>query len=108
MDSEKPAYSDVETLGYSVSQRDAETLRRLGKKPVLKRNFGFMSVLGFATTITIAWETTLITIQYGLSNGGPGGLIYQFIFVWLGVMISFVVISELASMAPVSGGQYHW
>ena len=98
----------MEALGISVSERDRETLRRLGKRPVLKRNFGFVSVFGFASTILIAWETTLVLIQYGLSNGGLAGLVCQFIFIWLGVTISFVVISELASMAPVSGGQYHW
>ena len=44
----------------------------------------------------------------GANSGGPAGLVYQYIYIWLGVMLSFVVISELASMAPVSGGQYHW
>lgn len=92
----------------TVSERDREILLRLGKKPVLKRNFGFISIFGFASTILIAWETTLMTIQYGLENGGSGGLVYQFIYIWLGVMLTFVVVSELVSMAPVSGGQYHW
>jgi choline transport protein len=98
----------MDPLVLSIRERDRQTLRRLGKKPVLKRNFGFVSIFGFASTILIAWETTLITIQYGLNNGGPGGLVYQFIFIWFGVMLSFVIISELVSMAPVSGGQYHW
>lgn len=41
-------------------------------------------------------------------SGGPGGAVYSFIFAWTGTACSFVVISELASMAPTSGGQYHW
>ena len=32
------------------------------------------------------------------ASGGPGGLVYQYIFVWIGVMLSFTIISELASM----------
>ena len=98
----------MEPLGVSVADRDREILIRLGKKPVLKRNFGFISIFGFASVILIAWEGTLFTIQYGLNDGGPAGLVFEFVFIWLGVMISFINISELASMAPVSGGQYHW
>ncbi|KAI9704508.1 MAG: hypothetical protein M1820_005582 [Bogoriella megaspora] len=92
----------------SFSEADREVLLRLGKKPVLKRQFGFISILGFSSAITISWETILITMNFGLVNGGPGGMVFQLIYIWLGIMVSFTVISELASMAPISGGQYHW
>ena len=97
-----------EIITPTVSERDRDVLRRLGKKPVLKRNFGFLSILGFASTILIAWEAMLISLQYGLQNGGLAGAVYEFVYIWLGVMLTFVVVSELASMAPVSGGQYHY
>ena len=48
--------------------------------------------------ILISWETILETLKFGLKNGGPAGLIYQYIFVWFGIMMSFVIISEMASM----------
>ena len=38
-------------------------------------------------------------LQFGLPNGGPTGIIYQYLFVWLGVMVSFSTISEMASMS---------
>lgn len=44
----------------------------------------------------------------GLNNGGPGGLIYGFIFVWIGNLSVFSTLCELVSMAPTAGGQYHW
>lgn len=44
----------------------------------------------------------------GLANGGPGGLIYGFIFVWIGNISVFSTLCELVSIAPTSGGQYHW
>ena len=93
---------------HSISDRDREVLRRLGKKPVLKRQFGFFSILGLSSAITISWETVLITLNFGFINGGPGGMVLQLIYIWLGIMVSYAVISELASMAPVSSGQFHW
>lgn len=44
----------------------------------------------------------------GLANGGPGGLVYGFIFVWIGNLSVFSTLCELVSIAPTSGGQYHW
>lgn len=44
----------------------------------------------------------------GLANGGPAGLVYGFIFVWAGNLTVFSTLCELVSMAPTSGGQYHW
>ncbi|KAJ8061631.1 hypothetical protein OCU04_009438 [Sclerotinia nivalis] len=40
---------------------------------------------------------------------GPAGLIYGgFFLIWVGILSVFVVIGELASIAPTAGGQYHW
>lgn len=41
-------------------------------------------------------------------NGGPGGVIYTFIVIWVGTLSTFAALSELVSMAPTSAGQYHW
>lgn len=38
---------------------DDATLARLGKKSVLKRNFGFFTILGFSCTVLITWEAIL-------------------------------------------------
>ncbi|KAI0457282.1 putative GABA permease [Xylaria acuta] len=91
-----------------ISSHDDATLVRLGKKPVLRRNFGFMTILGFSCTVLITWEGSLTTILSGLQNGGPSGLLYGFIVVWAGTLSVFATLSELVSMAPTSGGQYHW
>lgn len=40
--------------------RDDIALARLGKKPVLKRNFGFLTILGFSCTVLITWEGSLL------------------------------------------------
>ncbi|KAH7564239.1 hypothetical protein BM1_01286 [Bipolaris maydis] len=90
---------DVVSTG-STDKQDDLALARLGKKAVLKRRFGFLSILGFSCTVLITWEASLV--------GGPAGVIYGYIVVWAGTVSVFIVLSELVSMAPTSGGQYHW
>ena len=78
------------------------------RAPVLKRNFGFMAILGFSCTVLITWEATLITFETSIKNGGPAGMIYNYIWIWAGTASIFASLCELASMAPVAGGQYYW
>ncbi|CAL00903.1 uncharacterized amino-acid permease C15C4.04c [Aspergillus awamori] len=92
----------------SEDARDNLALARLGKKPVLKRNFGILSIIGLSCTILGTWEGILSTFTIPLENGGSAGAVYSFIFAWTGTACCFVLLSEMASMAPTSGGQYHW
>ncbi|OCK81437.1 amino acid transporter [Lepidopterella palustris CBS 459.81] len=96
------------SLERSRSDIDDQELTRLGKKPVLKRNFGFMSMLAFACTVMITWEGVLLLFSVSFNNGGYGGSVYEFMLVWAGTAASFTTMGELASMAPTAGGQYHW
>lgn len=54
------------------------------------------------------WEAVLITVAWGLANGGTAGLIYTFIGVWIGFTLTSVSMAEMASSCPTAGGQYHW
>ncbi|KAI0118585.1 amino acid transporter-like protein [Hypoxylon sp. NC0597] len=81
---------------------DDATLERLGKKPILRRDFGFVAILGFSCTVLITWEATLF------NSGGPSGIIYGYLLVWAGMLSTFTTLGELCSMAPTSGGQYHY
>ena len=56
----------------------------------------------------ITWETVLALFSQGLDNGGPAGLVYGYIIAWLSTLSVYTVIAELASMAPIAGGQYYW
>ncbi|EED14428.1 amino acid transporter, putative [Talaromyces stipitatus ATCC 10500] len=89
-------------------ERDRAHLLRLGKRPVLKRTYGFMAILGFTTTILVTWEGVLLVFNIGLENGGPAGMIYMYLFAWIGAWCTFASLCELASMAPISSGQYFW
>ncbi|PHH90203.1 hypothetical protein CDD83_4247 [Cordyceps sp. RAO-2017] len=100
----------VEEAPSSAGRRDLdrEQLEKLGKKSVLKRNFRFLTILGFSCAVLVTWEGATITYGLGLKNGGPAGLIYGFIFIWIGNISVFATLCELISIAPTCGGQYHW
>ncbi|RMD40943.1 hypothetical protein DV735_g4217, partial [Chaetothyriales sp. CBS 134920] len=88
--------------------RDNETLARLGKRPQLKRNFGFISMVGFSSTLMATWEPLAALLQGGLLNGGPTSLVYGFLLCFIGTLATAASLGELVSMAPTSGAQYHW
>jgi choline transport protein len=44
----------------------------------------------------------------GFQNGGPAGVVYGYLLVWIGTLSVFATLSEVVSMAPTSGGLYHW
>ncbi|KAF2833513.1 amino acid transporter [Ophiobolus disseminans] len=49
----------VENKSHDEYTRDQRDLIRLGKNPVLKRNFGFMQIVGFSCTVLVTWEGSI-------------------------------------------------
>lgn len=44
--------------------------------------------------------TTFASIfQSGVNNGGPSGLVYGFLFTWIGSILQALVMAEMASMS---------
>lgn len=91
-----------------VHNADDAALAMLGKKQVLMRRFSFFPLLAFAVCELITWETVLALFSQSFENGGPAGAVYGFIIAWCSTLSVYTVISELASMAPIAGGQYYW
>ncbi|KAJ5810034.1 uncharacterized protein N7503_002252 [Penicillium pulvis] len=102
-----PAGEDVADPKTGTTQ-DKQDMWRVGRDQELNRNFRFLSVLGFTAVLMCTWEAVLFGSSYGLTDGGKGGMIYTYLGALAG--FSFVILSmaEMASMAPTSGGQYHW
>ena len=98
----------VNHITQPVYDPDTVALARTGKRQVLERRFGFVSMTGFSCGLMCTWESMLVVFLLGLQNGGPGGLVCGFIVVWFGTTSVFITISELASMIPTASGQYHW
>lgn len=78
--------------------RDDREMAYMGKKQQLKRNFGFMSMLGFSCTLMITWEGLFSVFVFGLEDGGPAGLIYGYIFCWIGYAAVVASLAEMVSM----------
>ncbi|KAI0537897.1 amino acid transporter [Xylaria digitata] len=87
---------------------DDAYLQSLGKRSLLTRAFGFMSILGLSCSALLSWEGILATSISGLLNGGPAGVVRGFLINWIGTISVYTSLGELVSMAPTSGGQYHW
>lgn len=91
--------------GLEKSPSDDAYLARLGKRPLLSRSFGFMSILGFSCSVLLSWEGILVTSVTSLINGGPAGAVWSFLINWVGTISVNAVLGELASMAPTAAGQ---
>lgn len=87
---------------------DRKDMSQLGRVQELRRNFHFLSILGFACTLIATWEVLVCTLSTSLTDGGTAGLLWGFIIVTIGFSFVYLSIAEMASMAPTSGGQYHW
>ncbi|KAK0100696.1 hypothetical protein ONS95_007148 [Cadophora gregata] len=99
----KPAKPDG-----GFTRHDQRDMYRMGKIQEFKRNYRPLSALSFATVLCCVWEFLLLANTQGLTDGGLAGLFWTYI--WTFIAFGFVILSlaEMASMAPISGGQYHW
>ncbi|KAF2724727.1 amino acid transporter [Polychaeton citri CBS 116435] len=93
---------------YQGTLADRKDMSQLGKVQELRRNFKFLSILGFGCTLIATWEVIATTLSTSLPLGGTAGLLWAFIVVFFGFTFVYLSIAEMVSMAPTSGGQYHW
>ncbi|KAL2829432.1 amino acid/polyamine transporter I [Aspergillus cavernicola] len=98
--------------GYQYHQAgtvlDDDDMHRMGKVQELKRNLRPVAALSFASVLQATWEFVLISNTEGLENGGLAGMCWSMIWTFVGFGFIIASLSEMASMAPTSGGQYHW
>ncbi|KAF7503562.1 hypothetical protein GJ744_003635 [Endocarpon pusillum] len=88
---------------------DQHDMQVLGRVQELRRNFGFMSIIGFGSTLICTWEFVLAgALTSSLHNGGTAGLFWGYIVVVFAFFLIYASLAEMAAMAPTSGGQYHW
>lgn len=56
----------------------------------------------------ISHKVLLVASTQGLVCGGVAGLFWSYIWTYAGMTLVVLSLAEMASMAPTSGGQYHW
>jgi len=103
LENESPTHGELEQWGDTSN--DLRDMQRLGKKQEFKRNFNFLSTLGFVSIYMATWEFVLVSLSVGLANGGFAGLFWCFITTVTCYSTIVASLAEMESMAPTSGGQ---
>lgn len=67
-----------------------------------------MTLAGVGIVLGSTWGPAGSSIVVALFNGGPPGVLYEFIVVSIFYWIVAASIAELASAIPSAGGVYHW
>ncbi|KAF2664356.1 putative GABA permease [Microthyrium microscopicum] len=102
----EPHRSGVEPFDATVE--DDVDMQRMGKVPELKRRFRYYTTLFFVTVLTATWEYLLIANTTALVDGGRAGFFWSLVWSIAGMTLVTFSLAEMSSMAPTSGGQYHW
>ncbi|KAJ4366287.1 hypothetical protein N0V83_007923 [Neocucurbitaria cava] len=104
-DDEKPRNDGAEdAVGVGVG----EVLNASGHKQELERQFSLLSICGIGITTGNVWAALGGSIVIALYNGGPAGVIYEFIAVSCFYFMIAACIAEMASAIPSAAGVYHW
>ncbi|KAI6914234.1 hypothetical protein KC318_g893 [Hortaea werneckii] len=90
---------------YRGTAADARDMKIMGKTQVLRRNFRFITMLGFASTVMASWEVLLVLFKLNLVDGGTPNLFWGFLVDACGMLFVYASLAELASMSPTAGGQ---
>ena len=83
------------------TRHDVHDMNRMGKRQELRRNFRFISIVGFIMVLQSTWESVLLAAQYGLVNGGTAGLVWMTVGVIVGALCMIASLAEIASMLVV-------
>jgi amino acid permease len=92
----------------SIVSKEGEILNASGHRDQLQRQYGLLSICGIALNINSAWIVFGGSLAISVLNGGPPGIIYEFIVAVIFYSFIAASIAELASSMPTSGGVYHW
>ena len=79
-----------------------------GHRQELDRNFSFFAICGLAITSGNVWVAVGGSVTVAIYNGGPPGVLYEFLVASFFYWLIAASIAELASAMPSSGGVYHW
>ncbi|KAK3710108.1 hypothetical protein LTR37_010539 [Vermiconidia calcicola] len=105
---ELTANGDVVEGEHGSTESDRYDMYHMGKVQQMRRIFRLFPMFSFCMILMATWEISLGASTISLFNGGTAGTIYMYIVCWIGFLSVYSSMAELGSMAPTSGGQYHW
>lgn len=83
-------------------------LNASGHAQQLPRNFSLLSLAGLGVVVGNVWPAIGGTILVAIGNGGPPGVLYEFLTVSVFYFAVAASLAELVSAVPSSAGVYHW
>ncbi|KAF2765497.1 choline transport protein [Teratosphaeria nubilosa] len=92
----------------SIILKEGAVVNASGHQDQLQRQYGLWSICGLALSIDSAWIAFAGSLSVAVANGGPPGILYEFIVACCYYAFIAASIAELASAVPSSGGVYHW
>ncbi len=98
----------VQSYALHATRNDQLDMDRMGKIPQLRRNFRQVSAISFVCVMVSTWEVLFLANTQGLTDGGLAGLFWSYLWTIVGFGLIAASLAEMASMAPTSGGMYHW
>ncbi|KAK3714683.1 hypothetical protein LTR37_007663 [Vermiconidia calcicola] len=100
---------DISTMDSSVAE---DALEVTPGREAEKRGTGYdqrdMVRMGKRQETRATWEAQLSASFFVLLNGGTGGAVWIYVGTFVGFLAAIASMAEMASMAPTTGGQYHW
>lgn len=87
---------------YRGNDEDKLQMKVLGRVQETRRNFTFISMLGFGSTLMVTWEVILANILSMLNNGGTAGMFWGFLIIVVGYTLVYASLAEMASMVSCS------
>ena len=99
---------DMADRRTSLVSKEGDVVNASGHKDQLRRQYGTWEICGLALTIDNAWIAFGGSLSVAVLNGGPPGILYEFITASVYYAFIGASIAELASAIPSSGGVYHW
>lgn len=90
--------------GFTV--HDQQDMDRMGKQQQFRRNFRFVTTVGFTCCVMGTWEILMTSNTQALLAGGSAALFWSLCWCYLGQTFIVLSLAEMSSMAPTAGGQY--
>ncbi|TGO73708.1 hypothetical protein BELL_0338g00070 [Botrytis elliptica] len=102
---EYPVKTAVSTELHDLNDPDATSPARIGKQQVTK------SLCAWIRKVRQSFIFDVVLISQAndhCRSGGTAGLIYEFLYIWVGTLSVSGVMEELAPMLSTAGEQYYW
>ena len=99
---------DLEEKDLGITTLEEVSINPSGHRQELDRNFSLLSLCGFAISSGNDWIAVGGSVTVAIYNGGPPGVLYEFIAANIFYWLIAASLAELVCAMPSFGGVYHW